>query len=91
MNPKTEGKTRLQVVLGPDDLVVNVPEDVRDDLIRFLRWRHSHRRGAFWSGSSMGEVTLAVARAVADARGIPHAALSLLDPGDRPQRRGVAG
>ena len=61
------------VGLGPDDLVVNVPEGVRDDLIRFLRWRHSHRRGAFWAGSSMGEVTLAVARAVADARGIPHA------------------
>lgn len=60
------------VGLGPDDLVVNVPEDVRDDLIRFLRWRHSHRRGAFWAGSSMGEVTLAVARAVADARGIPR-------------------
>ncbi len=60
--------------LGPDDLVVNVPEDVRDDLVHFLQWRNSadHQRGAFWAGSSMGEVTLAVARAVAEARGIPR-------------------
>lgn len=63
------------VELGPDDLVVNVPEDVRDDLIRFLRWSNSpdRHRVTLWVGSSMGEVTLAVARAVADARGIPHA------------------
>lgn len=63
------------VEIGPDDLVVNVPEDVRDDLIRFLRWSNSpdRHRVTLWVGSSMGEVTLAVARAVADARGIPHA------------------
>lgn len=62
------------VEIGPDDLVVNVPEDVRDDLVHFLQWRNSadHQRASLWVGSSMGEVTLAVARAVADARGIPR-------------------
>ena len=62
------------VELGPDDLVVNVPEDVRDDLVHFLQWYNSpaHQRGPLWVGSSMGEVTLAVARAVAEASSIPH-------------------
>lgn len=63
------------VEIGPDDLVVNVPEDVRDDLVRFLQWSNSpdRHRVTLWVGSSMGKVTLAVARAVAESRGIPHA------------------
>lgn len=57
---------------APDDLVVTVPEDVRERLI--LCGRHTERAGSRRDAHSTAFLaSLAVARAVAEARGIPHA------------------
>ncbi len=58
------------VELGPDDLVVTVPEDVQEMLLRY-DW-HGEDIDTYSCGAPI-HAGILVARAVADARGIPHA------------------
>lgn len=58
------------VELGPDDLVVTVPEDVQEMLLRY-DW-HGEDIDTYSRGGPI-HAGILVARAVADARGIPHA------------------
>lgn len=59
------------VELGPDDLVVNVPEGMRERLIG-REWHLISPEDVDQISSSI-RATIAVASAVAEARGIPHA------------------